>query len=107
MNALGRTCAVLALVAGIAATPPPIYTITVYASGAQVHAKFVADGVTQTAFVPLGKKLTFDYDVVPAKLAFDITGCGRTQSKTIVVPPGHPGALFTIHANCLIVIGSR
>lgn len=107
MNAIGRACAVLALVAGIAATPPPIYTVTVYASGAPVSAKLVADGVTQTASVTLGKKVTFDYDTVPAKLLFEIAGCGRTQSKTILVPPGHPGALFTIHAGCLIEIGSR
>jgi len=51
--------------------------------------------------------VTFDYDTVPAKLTFDISGCGRTQSKTIVVPPNHPGALFTIHAGCLIEIGTR
>ena len=107
MNAIVRTCAILGLVAGIAATPPPIYTITVSAPSAQVTATFVADGVTQTAVVRLGKKVTFDYDSVPGKLMFDITGCGRSQSKTIIVPPGHPGALFTIHANCLIQITSR
>ncbi|HEY8322778.1 MAG TPA: hypothetical protein VIG46_13390 [Candidatus Baltobacteraceae bacterium] len=107
MNAIGRACATLALVAGIAATPPPVYTIAVYARGAPVNAKFVADGVTQTGFVPLGKTLIFDYDNVPGKLTFEIAGCGRTQSKTIVVPSRHPGASFTIHANCLIEIGSR
>jgi hypothetical protein len=107
MNAIVRTCAILALVVGIAATPPPVYTITVNAMSAQVSAKFVADGVTQTAIVYLGKKVTFDYDTVPGKLTFDITGCGRSQSKTIIVPPGHPGANFTIHTNCLIEITGR
>jgi len=104
MNAIVRTCAILALVVGIAAIPPPVYTITVYAMSAQVTAKFVADGVTQTAVVYLGKKVNFDYDSVPGKLIFDISGCGRTQSKTIIVPPGHPGAVFTILTNCLIAI---
>jgi len=107
MNAIGRTCAILALVLGLAATPPPIYSITVYAMSAQVSAKFVADGVTQTAIVYLGKKVTFDYDSVPGKLAFEITGCGRTQSQTIIVPPGHPGANFTIHPYCVIQITGR
>lgn len=107
MKTIVRTFSVLALVVGIAATPPPIYTITVYALNAHVNAKFVADGVTQTAAVHLGKKVNFDYDSVPGKLTFDITGCGRTQSRTIIVPPGHPGALFTIRTNCLIEITSR
>jgi hypothetical protein len=107
MNAILRTCAILALVAGIAATPPPEYTITVDATGAQVTAKFVVDGKTQSAVVYAGKKHTFDYDSVPGKVTFDITGCGRSQSKTIIVPAGHPGAVFTIHAGCLIQITSR
>jgi hypothetical protein len=115
MNAALRMSVLIALAAGTVgaparaaeATPPPEFVVTVQAQGEAVNARIVADGKAESAFVKLGSKITFAFAVTPAKYEFAITGCGHTQTRTLLVPPGHPGAVITVHKGCALTIGGR
>ena len=104
--------AVLAVVVFVApgaraATPPPEFIVTVYAQGEAVNALVASDGKPQNAFVKLGAKHDFDFARTPSRYKFEISACGRVQARTLIVPPGHPGALITVYRGCSITIGRR
>jgi hypothetical protein len=89
------------------ATPKPGFFVDVYAQGEHVTAVVTAHDRSITLPVRLGETEEFDFPVGVTKYTFEIIGCGRHQTKTLMVPVGHPGAKITVYKGCALVISGR